>query len=62
MIAGCLFSKLDISISKKILHFLRILFDLFVGIYDIIISRPAKPLPNGMLKCGGFFYFKGEGR
>ncbi len=35
-------------------------FDLQPSIEDTICSRPAKPLPSGMLKCGGFFYGSGE--
>ena len=34
--------------------------DLSIPRCDSILSRPAKPLPSGMLKCGGFFVFEGE--
>lgn len=45
--------------SNKNLDFLKIFIDLFHAICDSIISKPAKPLLSGMLKCGGFFFFAG---
>ena len=51
--------KQDLAYYKKKLEFLRNFIDIFTQRYDIIISRPAKPLPYGKLKCGGFFSFWG---
>ncbi len=47
---------------KDFLSFLKFSIELMGSIYDISISIPAKPLPQGMLNSGGFLLLWGIGR
>jgi len=47
------------SFSKNFLDYRRITVEQMGAFYDTINSIPAKPLPKGTLKCGGFLLLWG---
>lgn len=51
----------SLRFSKNFLEYLRITIEPRGALYDTINSIPAKPLPKGTLKCGGFLLLWGQG-